>query len=335
MGKKPKPPYGLILLGSTWLLGMLCLIPVDHAWTIWIRRHRIRWLDGWMDQTLFEGEPLGGGDPVVLFLILVVWIYYLTWKKGAATRLFAWRPHLGFILVTALTSSVMMVHSLKWVMGRARPSLVFKGLLPFTDWFEFGPHFITEGTYRGSLPSGHTAQVFTLMTVTYILLWATPRFRYQRLIGWVWGGVSLSYTLLMGLTRCMKLSHWVSDVVFALGLSWILMHLIYDRLLKVPDQEAYYRQFGHFPDLPVVWELRLCLLLFATVLGGMAFMLGIRSSLLAAGWPLQISLLCGGILIMVYFGYKFKQFTSQIHSRLSQAPSLQKPLKTRNQAEPL
>ena len=159
---------------------MFLLVPVDYEWTIFLRQHRIAWFDRWMAQSLFEGESLGGGDPVIFFLFFVALAYFAAWKKGPASRFYAWRPHLGFILVTAMTTSVMMVHSLKWVVGRARPSYVVKGLLPYTGWFEFGPHFITEGTYRGSLPSGHTAQVFILMTVAYILLLTPSRFKYQR-----------------------------------------------------------------------------------------------------------------------------------------------------------
>ena len=235
-------PYHDIFLGLAWLLGMFLLVPVDYDWTLVLRQHRILWLDRWMAQSLFEGEPLGGGDPIVFLLLLVTGAYYLAWKKGPASRFFVWRPHLGFILVTAMTTSVMMVHSLKWVLGRARPSYVVKELLPYTDWFEFGPHFISQGAYRGSLPSGHTAQAFILITIAYILLRAPSKFKYQRLTGWAWGVASLAYTLLMGISRCMHLSHWISDVVFAMGMSWILMHLIYYHLLKVPHQEVFYKQ---------------------------------------------------------------------------------------------
>ncbi len=315
----------MFLMSFSWLAGMLALIPVDYAWTVWLRKHRIRWLDHWMDQTLFEGEALGGGDPVILFLILVVFLYYLTWKKGAASRLFAWRPHLGFIIVTAICTGVMMVHSLKWVMGRARPSLVMRAVLPFSDWFEFGPHFITEGTYRGSLPSGHTAQVFTLMTLAYVLVLAAPKFKYQHTVGWLWGAFSLGYTFLMGVSRCMKLSHWVSDVVFSLGISWILMHLIYYNLLRVPEQENYFRKYNQFPRLPAVWELRLCLIMLMIVLSAMSLILGIRSFFLGTAWPLQVLLSVVGICGLSYFGTRFNESLSTIRSGFRQPPRVPQP----------
>ena len=290
---------------------MFLLVPVDYEWTIFLRQHRIAWFGRWMAQSLFEGESLGG-DPVLFLLIFVAIAYYAAWKKGPASRFYAWRPHLGFILVTAMTTSVMMVHSLKWVMGRARPSYVVKGLLPYSDWFEFGPHFITEGTYRGSFPSGHTAQVFILMTIAYILLLTPPKFKYQRPIGWVWGGASLVYTLLMGLSRCMRLSHWFSDIAFAMGMSWILMYLIYHHLLRVPDQEAYYERVGHFPDQPRAWEIQLCLILFGAVVGGMAFVLGIRSLLLGTDWLWPTSLLPTGVFMTAFFTWKSVQLVNRV-----------------------
>lgn len=323
------------MMSFTWLAGMLALIPVDYAWTVWLRKHRVRWLDHWMDQTLFEGEALGGGDPVILFLILIVFFYYIAWKKGAASRLYAWRPHLGFIVATAITTSVMMVHSLKWVMGRARPSLVMKGVLPYSDWYEFGPHFITEGTYRGSLPSGHTAQVFITMALAYVLLLAVPKFKFQNLLGWLWGAFALLYTLLMGLSRCMKLSHWVSDVSFSLGFSWILMHLIYYTLLRVPEQEDYYHKHGQFPQLPAVWELRLCLILLLIVLSAMSLTLGIRSIFWGTVWPIQIVLPIAGICGLGYFGMRFRLGLNTIRSAFRQPPQVPQSFDSKTPREPI
>jgi len=323
--KTPTHLNGLILFGLAWFLGMFLLIPVDYEWTVLIRQHRIAWFDRWMAQSLFEGEPLGGGDPVIFLLIFVVIAYKIAWKKGASSRFLAWRPHLGFFLVSMLTISVMMVHGLKWVVGRARPSYVLKGLLPYSDWLEFGPHFITDGTYRGSLPSGHTAQVFILMTLAYVLLLAPTKFKYQRFIGWVWGGASLVYTILMGLSRCMHLSHWVSDVLFSVGMSWILMHLIYYRLLRVPQQDVYFERYGQFPALPGAWEIQLCFTLFGAVVGGMGFILGIRALLLGAGWILQVSLLSAGALITAYFTCKSMQVVSRVRAGFNTQPQGDKP----------
>jgi membrane-associated phospholipid phosphatase len=298
-------PIAFILICLTWGLLMILVVPVDYDWTVSLREHRIRSLDRFMGQTIFEGEALGGGDPVIVLILLAVGAYYLAWKYGASSRFYAWRPQSGFILTSALVCSFMMVHSLKWVMGRARPALVIKDTIPFSDWFVFGPHFITEGTYRGSFPSGHTAQAFVLVSIAYILAAGVPHSGKIRLIGWVWGGVSICYGALMAISRCMTLSHWFSDVLGAFGMSWILMHVIYFWMLNIPEQTRYYKKYGRHPEGPQVWELRLCAHLFGMALGGMAAMLGIRAVIMGKHWALY-TLILAGIVSLGFFYRRFR-----------------------------
>jgi membrane-associated phospholipid phosphatase len=297
-------PYAFILLCFTWSVLMVLVVPVDYEWTLVLREHRIPSLDQFMDHTIFEGEPVGGGDPVICLLLLVAGASYLAWKFGPKSRFYAWRPHLGFILTSALICSVMMVHSLKWVMGRARPSQVVKDYFPFSDWFVFGPRFITEGTYQGSFPSGHTAQAFVLVTIAYALATAFHQTRAVRLIGWLWGGIAGCFVVLMGISRCMTMNHWLSDVLGAIGISWILMHAIYFWMLKIPEQIEYYERQRRYPSEPVVWELRLCVHVFGMVLGGMAVMLGVRAVILGAHWALFLPI-PAGILLLIFFQKRF------------------------------
>jgi membrane-associated phospholipid phosphatase len=288
----------LILLGAGGL-AMALVHWVDFEWTVFIHAHGWKAFYKAMDRTLFEGEGLGGGDPVMLFLLVIVGCYYLAWKKTQMIKLYRWRPQMGFILTCALTNSFMLVHSLKWVMGRARPKLVIHGDLPFTAWFEFGPHFITEGIYRGSFPSGHTAQAFVLMSLAYILVAEPSHSMRVRISGWCWGFLALVYALTMGIGRCMAYSHWVSDVLGGIVFSWVLTHIIYHRLLFIPQQSGYYRDHGSHPELPQVWELVLCLYLFGAVLGGMAVMIGVRSIFLEV--PVALILLIPAGLLLGWF----------------------------------
>jgi membrane-associated phospholipid phosphatase len=302
--KKNKFPYAFILLCLTWVILMVLVVPVDYDWTISLREHRIRSLDHFMARSIFEGNHFGGGDPVIFIIFLALAAYYTAWKYGPASRFFKWRPQLGFILTSALVCSIMMVHSLKWVVGRARPYLVLKDKFPFSDWFTFGPHFISQGTYLGSFPSGHTAQAFVLISLAYVLAAAEHQTRRVRLGGWIWGGVAVCYITLMGISRCMALSHWLSDVLGAFGLSWILMHAIYFWMLKIPEQTAYYERYHSYPEEPLVWELRLCVHLFGMVLGGMAVMLGIRAIMLGAHWAFFL-LTPAGVLLLIFFQKRF------------------------------
>jgi membrane-associated phospholipid phosphatase len=272
------------ILIAAGIAGLVLVPPVDRAWTLWLREHRWAQLDRFMDRTLFEGEWIGGGDPVVILLILATVGYYLAWKGFFGAILVRWRPHFGFALTCALITAIQVVHSLKWVMGRARPKEVVAKGLAFSHWFEFGPHFITDGIYRGSFPSGHTAQVFLLMALAYILI-ADPRLSPRiRRLGWVWGVMALAYTLVMGIGRCMSFSHWLSDVVGALTTSWVGMHLIYFHLLRVPEQVRYHRRWGQHPPTPQVWEMQLCAWCLGLFLGGMGLLLGLRAVLVQELW---------------------------------------------------
>jgi len=293
--------YAFVLLCLIWGTVMILVVPVDYDWTLFLREHRVRALDRFMARTIFEGKGFGGGDPVIFFIFLVLTAYYLAWKHGATSRFYAWRPQLGFILVSGLTGSMMMVHSLKWIMGRARPALVVKDKMPFTDWFMFGPHFITEGTYRGSFPSGHTAQAFVLVSLAYVLAAAWHRQRSIRLSGWAYGGLALAYAVTMGISRCMHLSHWLSDVVGALGLSWILMHAFYFWLLKIPQQTDYYVRHGNLPEVPKVWELRLCIHLLGLTVGATAFLLGLRAVMLNTHWSLYLLMPAGAVVFWNFY----------------------------------
>jgi hypothetical protein len=100
----------------------------------------------------------------------------------------------------------------------------------------------------------------------------------------------------MGVARCMAYSHWVSDVVGGIILSWILMHLVYYHLLDIPRQESDYMAFGRHPERPAVWELVLCLYLGGVVVGLMGVVLGLRSFFLSAPMPLMLLAPLGGLL---------------------------------------
>lgn len=301
-------------------LGAICLalVPwVDRPWTLWLRQHRWSRLDRFMDRTLFEGEWVGGGDPVVVLLILASLGYYLAWKGFFKASMERWRPQFGFAVTCALITALQMVHSLKWVMGRARPKEVVQKGLAFSHWFEFGPHYITEGVYRGSFPSGHTAQVFILMALAYILAADPGLSKRTRRWGWFWGAAALLYTLVMGVGRCMSFSHWLSDVVGSLTMSWVGMHLIYFHLLRVPEQTSFYRRWGRHPHQPLMWELQVSAWCCGLFVGAMGLLLGLRAAIYGEFWlaatlpPLGLILgavsyrRLGALLAIVRQGYAY------------------------------
>jgi membrane-associated PAP2 superfamily phosphatase len=271
----------------------------DFRWTLALNAGKFEALADFMSRTLFEGEGFGGGDPAILFLAVVAVAYLWVWKVKPPQRSGVWRPWLGFILGTAPVSALYIIHSLKWVMGRARPREVMRQSLVYTDWYEIGPHYITEGIYRGSFPSGHTASVLLLLTLAYLMAGDRRNRRGLRYAGWAWGALVLAYCLTMAVSRSMTMSHWIADSLFTILAGWLVMHCMYFWVLRLPGQIDYYRSTGRHPELPKLWELRLGWHLFLVASGLTLIGLGLR-----AYWeqavPWLAALIVPGALLLVF-----------------------------------
>lgn len=304
---------GCLLLGS--VAALLWATAVDYPLTKWI------WQNGWsafaefMGQSLFEGEYPGGGDLAVLFLVAVFGCYALSLRPQAAAGLVAWRPSLGFMVAGSLITAFAWVHTLKWLMARARPHLVFGGSHPFTAWYEIGPHFINEGIYHGSFTSGHTAQVFVMMTLAYALVG-----RGRKPAGWVIGTGVLAYTLAMGLARCMTLSHWVTDVIGAVVISWGTLHVLYHHILKVPLQQRRRETLKGPGNLKAGWELLLGCSLVAACLGLVLAGLGLRAFWIPEARQLAL-LVLPGIPLAMWGALKSRQYCRRLNQALADAPT--------------
>lgn len=229
-----------------------------------------------MGRTVFEGQAFGGGDLVALYLLAAVGGYYVALKRSSG-RFYRLRPYFGFVVTSAVVWGLGMVHALKWSIGRARPFEVLYTGLPFTPWHEIGPHFITEGIYQGSFPSGHTAQAALLLTFAYVLPAATERRAVPRAAAWAVGGLCLCFITAMGIARAMALSHWLTDVVGGLFLTWIGIQVTYHRILRLPEQKAFFLRIGRWPQAPEGWELKLSGWSVAALAGIAAAGLGARA----------------------------------------------------------
>jgi len=183
------------------------------------------------------------------------------------------------------------VHSLKWVLGRARPwDVLDGGELPFTHWYEFGAHYVTDGVYRGSFPSGHVAAAFMLMAVAYALAADPLLTRRWRVAGWILGAFVLAFAGAMGVANGMSRSHWVSDGLGSVALAWPVLHVLYFHVLRVPAQRKLAAMGTHVAR--PYWEARLCAWGFCALLGLMAIALGIRALVephpAAWGWLIAV-----------------------------------------------
>jgi membrane-associated phospholipid phosphatase len=311
------PRIGIWLIAAPFAAGMVAISWVDYAWTVHLTTVRIPVFVDVMRRTVFEGDGLGGSDASILLFLGVIVLYLRAQGARAGARLVAWRPTLGFLLTSALAAGLGAVHAVKWVLGRARPwSVLGREHLPYSEWYQVGAHYITQGLYRGSFPSGHTAAVFVLMTLVYAFHGDETASPARRGTAWALGALVLAYTAAMGIASSMARSHWLSDALGSTGLVWILIHLLYFRVLRVPEQRHYRRRTGGELPLPRYWELRLCALGFGALMGAIAIGLGLRAfweeapPYLAAGIPL------GAALCWVFFP-RAKAVVMALHAALA------------------
>ncbi len=292
-------PWGLFGLIALFPLIMIPLATVDYEVTFFLYSHRHDLFGEVMKRTVYQGLKFGASDPAIIFQIVIAALYFY-YSPGHKQKSFLYyRPFLGFVLFSSLVTGLGLVHSTKWVMGRARPYLVFGDKLPYSQWFEFGPHFVSDGIYYGSFPSGHTATVFLLITISYWLIGnpqASPR---SRAFGWAWGIPVLILTIMMSIGRCMTAHHWLSDSVGITLLAWISVHLNYYYILKIPRQVTHQSIQGTYAPLPRYWELRLLWRLLFLTLGIMGVIMGIRSIII--GQALWLILLVLPAVILVFY----------------------------------
>ncbi len=246
----------LILVGTA--LGAAHVARIDYPWTLALHRSDWKPLSSFMARSVFEGEGIGGSDAAVALIALSLILYGLScWRPGKA-RLARVRPYLGFVFTYGVVSCFLMTHSLKWIVGRARPSLVLKKGMDFTHWFQFGPHLPADGSSLGSFPSGHTGLVFAFMALAYVWFDRCSASCRAPTGGGLLGLLALGYAFLMAAARSMSLSHWISDGLFTIALSWVVMHVLFHWVLRVPCQIRYAAAHRGRPFAPRWWELGFC-----------------------------------------------------------------------------
>ncbi|MBI3992337.1 MAG: phosphatase PAP2 family protein [Candidatus Lambdaproteobacteria bacterium] len=279
-------------------LGLALVTPVDRAWSEYLALHRAPVFTDWMRRTLFEGHLPGASDLPILFLLAVIVGYFWCTRAGAGHRARALQPALGYLFVTAVVSSLAVVHGLKWVLGRARPSEVLgHAALPFSDWFRLGPHYVADGIYRGSFPSGHTAAVFVLLGLAYVLA-CDPRLgRRWRTLGGLLGVLVFAVAGAMTVANAMARSHWLSDGVASMLLLWPVMHALYFWVLRVPDQRRA-AAAGPGGGSAGRWEAWLCLYATLLILGLVLTLLGLRAPWAQSPPPSLLALVLPGVLLV-------------------------------------
>jgi len=292
---------------------------VDRDLTMRLNQAAVPAFTDFMGRTLFQGSLPGGGDLVIFSMVALVAGYFLASFGVGPKWLRRWLPSCGFALFAAIASAVCLVHGIKWFVGRARPSEVVAKGLAYTDWYQFGPHYINEGIYRGSFPSGHTLAAFLIMLGAYVLAGDRTFSRKVRFCGWIVGVLALAYAGGMSIARAMALSHWLSDGVLGILLSWMVMHACYYWILKVPQQN---RRPELRAKLPFLFEFRLALFALLITFGMTCLLLGLRGLVLLGIHPL-LGLIPFGLGVGYWAGCRglqlYRVFSHQLKT-ISSAP---------------
>ena len=275
--RKLTSDWVLIGLVSGFFMVMIPLSMVDFEWTLYLHANQHEFLGEFMRRTLFEGGKFGASDPAIVFVLFVMFAYFRNNPQEQIDQFGFFRPQLGFLVVSALITGLGLVHSIKYIVGRARPDQVLKHSYPYSQWFEFGPQFVADGIFYGSFPSGHTAAVFMLMTLSYILIFDPTKPRKAKIAGWMWGGLILTMTSLMIIARSMTLHHWLSDSIGITFLCWITTHLLFFYIFKIPEQMEYLQRHRAYPSLPRYWEFQILWRILILALCIMCIIIGLRA----------------------------------------------------------
>ncbi len=159
-------------------------------------------------------------------------------------------------------------------MARPRPKKILRGTREFNQWYDVGPYFLDEGTYRASFPSGHTASAITLIGLAYVLIYCSSDNRW-RAVGRIMMVAVIGFTMAMATARVMTAAHWPTDVVFSVFGGWLIIHLLFFYVYKFTPVNGRYsvgkrkwRTAPPFRGIRVCWYLSwICLSCVAIVLG--------------------------------------------------------------------
>ena len=270
-------PLGVFLLLGFHASLMLGVIFVDYEWTLYLIENRWAGFAEVMRRTIFEGDALGASDPAIFYILLAFALYVWSSSRKAPAWLLAWRCVLGFVVFAALSSGLGFIHSIKWALGRVRPHLLLSENLPYSAWYEFGAHYVADGVFFGSFPSGHTAVIALFLTLAYALAGDPLLEKKWRFLGWLWGGMAFASSVFMLVGRSMAKAHWLSDGLASVAMIWIFSHLLYHHILKVPQQRLYFQLHQHYPNFSRFWEMRLCGYFLLVALGGMGLLMGVNA----------------------------------------------------------
>jgi membrane-associated phospholipid phosphatase len=188
------PIFGIVALSLLWTKGQEIDVSVFQVFNLWGKRPK--WLDG-----LMWALTQMGSNPVS-FILAAYWFFTLD-------RSF------GLLIALGTTTLWIVVETIKIIANRSRPFLA-----------NINARTIGRKERGRSFPSGHTSQIFFLMTLII------HQFQFNV------GGAIVLYALagLVGLTRMYVGMHYPRDVVggVVLGVIWGYLATLVDPYWFLP-----------------------------------------------------------------------------------------------------
>jgi len=169
-----------------------------------------------MGQSLFDGHAVGASDyPILVNLTLLLLGFLAVFLRRLPSSLILYAK---YCVVTNLIFGAVIVHGIKFVVGRVRPYIVVKEPSLFTNFASFGDYVPFIDSYSGSLPSGHTAAVLSFLPIVLCFLYARDtRTAVTKTVVML---CLVGLTLAMATGRVMSLDHFASDCLISMFLGW-------------------------------------------------------------------------------------------------------------------
>jgi membrane-associated PAP2 superfamily phosphatase len=178
------------------------------------------------------GWPLGASQPwaflkhygVVPAWVLSLSALFLLLVSFRVRRLARHRKSFLFLVLVMIIGPGLVVNVVfKDHWGRPRP----RDLVEFGGAKQFVPVWVkNEASGGNAFPSGHAATAFYLFTPFFLL------YRHRNGLAALFLLLGLTYGALMGLARILQGAHFLSDVVWAAGLVYVIGAMLH-RLLRI------------------------------------------------------------------------------------------------------
>lgn len=193
-----------ILALNVWLAVVVVFALFVDRWVLeFMRDGSVFWLPigHWLEPFGNSKYPILGG----LALIIAFSLLGFSFPAGVRRQLIWSLTQTAGLIVLAVTLSGLGVRCLKTLLGRPRPAKYFEA-----GMYEWLP--LQFQHLHVSMPSGHTATVFSIAFVFAVLL---PKYRM-----WIIAAASF-----VGAGRVMMQYHWPSDVIVGAMLGWLISRM--------------------------------------------------------------------------------------------------------------